>query len=201
MNSACRALSGGLVAAAALAVACCAQAQSGPMDSASHRAKPGKGFLDINVGRARYDTPCGVAGLTCQNNVTSYSVTAGNMFTENFGAELTYLNFGTAHRANGGVKARGLNLSVVGRVPLGDYFGLSGKVGTTYGITRVNAPDSAGVPTGKAKGFGFAYGVGLDVKVAHNLRGEVGWEQHDFHFAGSGTSNVRNVTLGLNYTF
>jgi opacity protein-like surface antigen len=199
MNSARRALSGGLVAAAALGFTCCAQAQSDPLASGSSR--PGKSFLDINVGRARYDTPCGVPGLTCQNNVTSYSVTAGNMFTENFGAELSYLNFGTARRADGGVTARGLNLSVVGRVPLGQYFGLSGKVGTTYGITHVNAPEGAGVPTGKAKGFGLGYGVGLDVRVAHNLRGEIGWEQHDFHFAGSGTSNVRNVTLGVNYTF
>jgi hypothetical protein len=196
-----RALTSGLIAAAALGTSGGAWAQDQSVGEGIASTKPGKRFLDINVGRASYNTPCGLAGLTCQKNVTSYSVTAGDMFSENFGTELSFLNFGTAHRAGGGVSARGLNLSAVGRLPLGDYFGVAGKVGATYGVTHVNAPDGSGVPTGKEKGFGLGYGVQMDVKVAHDLRGEIGWEQHDFHFAGSGISSVRNVTVGVAYRF
>ncbi len=206
MSSQFRAFTIAAVAVATLGISCAAAAQSAtdtPADSlhSSSSPKAGDSFIGVNIGKASYGTSCGVAGLTCQNNVTSYSVTAGNMFTRNFGAELSLLNFGTAHRADGGVTARGINLSAVGRLPLGDYFGLQGKVGTTYGITHVSAPADSGVSSGRAKGFGLAYGVGLDVNIAHGLRGEVGWEQHDFHFAGQGTSNVKNVTVGLAYTF
>ena len=123
------------------------------------------------------------------------------MFTENLGAEISLLNFGTADRANGGVSARGINLSAVGRVPLGDSFGIEGKLGTTYGVTHVNAAALSGVSSGRDKGFGLAYGVAFDVNIARGLHGAIGWEQHDFHFAGQGTSNVKNITVGLAYAF
>ena len=177
MSTTLRALTAGAAAVAALGISCAAFAQSGDNGSAAgSTARPGDSFVDLNIGKATYGTSCGVAGLTCQNNVTSYSVTAGDMFTRNFGAEMSLLNFGTAHRADGGVTARGINLSAVGRLPLGDYVGLEGKVGTTYGITHVSAAADSGVSSGRAKGFGLAYGVGLDVDITHGLRGQVGWE-------------------------
>jgi hypothetical protein len=84
---------------------------------------------------------------------------------------------------------------------LGDSVGLSGKVGATYGITHVSAVADAGLPSGRDKGLGLGYGVALDVNVIRGIHGAVGWEQHDFHFAGQGTSKVKNVTLALGYTF
>jgi hypothetical protein len=202
MSTPFRALTTGAAAVAALGLSFAVHAQAADDDARSHVA-PQKGdtFVGLNIGKASYGTSCGVAGLTCQNNVTSYSVSAGNMFTRDFGAELALLNFGTAHRADGGVTARGINLSAVARLPLGDYFGLDAKVGTTYGVTHVSALDNAGVPTGRAKGFGLAYGGAFDIDITHGLRGQIGWEQHDFHFAGQGTSNVRNVTVGLACSF
>jgi OOP family OmpA-OmpF porin len=203
MTTQFRALTIGALAVAALGISCGAFAQSG--DGAargiSFAPKAGQSFIGVNIGKASYGTSCGVAGLTCQNNVTSYSVTAGNMFSENFGAEMSFLNFGTANRADGSVSARGINLSAVGRVPLGESFGLEAKLGTTYGVTHVNAPVLSGVSSGRDKGFGLAYGAAFDVNIARGLQGKVGWEQHDFHFAGQGTSNVRNITVGLAYQF
>ncbi|MET0382378.1 MAG: outer membrane beta-barrel protein [Burkholderiaceae bacterium] len=207
MSASFRAFTAGAVAAAALGVCCGAAAQStrtgmaGGVGIGASSTKSGESFIGVNIGKATYNTSCGVAGLTCQNNVTSYSVTAGNMFSENFGAELSLLNFGTASRAGGGASARGINLSAVGRLPLGDSFGLEGKLGTTYGITHVNAAALSGVSSGRAKGFGLGYGVALDVNISRGLKGALGWEQHDFHFAGQGTSNVKNVTVGLAYRF
>ena len=202
MTTKFRALSSAALAAAALGISCGAFAQSSIGNGTeSSSPKSGDSFVGVNIGKATYGTSCGVAGLTCQNNVTSYSVTAGDMFTENLGAEISLLNFGTADRANGGVSARGINLSAVGRVPLGDSFGIEGKLGTTYGVTHVNAAALSGVSSGRDKGFGLAYGVAFDVNIARGLHGAVGWEQHDFHFAGQGTSNVKNITVGLAYAF
>ena len=205
MSTAIRALTRGAIAAAALVAACgaCAQsARDGSNTVVGNGAKAGNSFVDLSVGRATYGTSCGnVAGLTCSRSTTSYSITAGNMITRNVGIELTAMNLGRADRAGGDVRARGLNLSAVGRIPLGDSFGLEGKVGTTYGVTHVSAAANAGLPGGRDSGFGFAYGVALDINVARGVHGSIGWAKHDFHFAGQGTSSVKNVTLALGYTF
>ena len=206
MTSTFRALTRGAVAAAALGIAFGAGAQptqDGVANSVvGSGARSGNSFIGVAVGKASYGTSCGnVSGLTCSRSTTSYSITAGNMITQNVGIELTGMNLGRVDRAGGGVSARGLNLSAVARVPLGDVLGLEGKVGTTYGITKVSAADGSGVAGGRARGFGLGYGVALDVKVARGVHGALGWEQHDFKFAGQGRSNVKNVTLALGYTF
>ena len=206
MTSNLRALNRGAIAVAALGIAfgACAQSSQPSLAKEIGDAGPqaGKSFIDLSVGKATYNTSCGnVAGLTCSRGTTSYSLTGGNMLTDNLGVELSAMNFGSVDRAGGSVYARGLNLSAVGRVPLGDSFALEGKVGPTYGVTHVTTASNAGLPSGRASGLGLGYGVALDVNVARGLHGSVGWEQHDFHFAGQGTSNVRNVTLALGYTF
>jgi hypothetical protein len=159
-------------------------------------------FIGIAVGKPTYSTSCGnIAGLSCSNNGTSVSVTAGNMFTRNWGGELSYLDLGKADRAGGSVDARGVNVSLVGRLPVGDNFAFEGKVGATYGVTHVNANPVSGLLSGRASGMGLGYGVAFDVNFTGGLQGSVGWEQHDFHFAGQGMSTVKNITLGLSYRF
>jgi len=206
MTSNLRALNRGAIAMAALGIAfgACAQSSQSSLAKEIGDAGPqaGKSFIDLSVGKATYNTSCGnVAGLTCSRGTTSYSLTGGNMITDNLGVELSAMNFGSADRAGGSVRARGINMSAVGRLPLGDSFALEGKVGPTYGVTHVTTAVDAGLPSGRASGLGLGYGVALDVNVARGLHGSVGWEQHDFHFAGQGTSNVRNITLALGYTF
>ena len=111
------------------------------------------------------------------------------------------MNLGKADRAGGSVIARGVNLSAVGRLPLGDVFALEGKVGPTYGVTKVSVPVASGLPSGRARGVGLGYGVALDVNISRGLHGSIGWEQHDFKFAGQGRSKVQNVTLSVGYMF
>jgi hypothetical protein len=159
-------------------------------------------FIGIAIGKPTYSTSCGnIAGLSCSNNGTSFSVTAGNMFTRYWGGELSYLDLGKADRAGGSVDARGVNLSVVGELPLGDSFSLQGKVGATYGVTHMNVDPLSGLTSGRASGVGLGYGLAFDVHFAGGLTGSVGWEQHEFHFAGQGMSTVKNITLGLKYRF
>ena len=206
MTSPLRALTHGAIAVAALGFAAGACAQSSQTSLAREigqsSGQAGKGFIDLSIGKSAYSTSCGsLAGLTCSRGTTSYSLSAGNMITDNVGIELSAMNLGKADRAGGSVIARGINLSAVGRLPLGDVFAIEGKVGPTYGVTRISAPAVAGIPSGRARGFGLGYGVALDVAVARGLHGSVGWEQHDFKFVGQGRSAVRNVTLSLGYVF
>lgn len=203
MTSNLRALVHGAVAMSALVLATGACAQSSlAREIGDAGPQAGRSFIDLAVGKSTYNTSCGsVAGLTCSRGTTSYSLTAGNMITSNLGIELSAMNLGRADRAGGSVIARGINLSAVGRLPLGDSLALEGKIGPTFGVTRVSAAAAAGIPSGRDRGLGLGYGVALDVNVAHGLHGAVGWEQHDFHFVGQGTSSVRNITLALGYRF
>ena len=206
MTSNFRALTRGAVAMAALGIAfgACAQSSQSSLAKEIGDAGPqaGKSFIDLSVGKATYNTSCGnVAGLTCSRGTTSYSLTAGNMVTDNVGVELSAMNLGKADIAGGSVIARGINLAAVGRVPLGETFGLEGKIGPTYGVTHVTAATDAGLVSGRASGIGLGLGVALDVNVARGLHGSLGWEQHDFKFAGQGRSNVNNLTVALGYTF
>ena len=206
MTSNLRALSQGAVAAAALGIAFGACAQDSQTSLAREiggaKQQAGKSFIDLSVGKSTYNTSCGsVAGLTCSRGTTSYSLTAGNMVTDNVGVELSAMNLGKADRAGGSVIARGISLSAVGRLPLGEHFALEGKVGPTFGITKVSVPATSGLPSGRARGLGLGYGVALDVNFARSLHGAIGWEQHDLKFAGQGRSDVHNVTVSLGYTF
>jgi OOP family OmpA-OmpF porin len=208
MTSNLRALTHGAIAMVALGIAFGACAQSSQSSLATEigesTSQSGKSFIDLSIGKSNYGTSCGNvagAGLTCQRGTTSYSLTGGNMLTENLGVQLTAMNLGKADRAGGSVIARGVNLSAVGRLPLGDSFAIEGKVGPTYGVTHISAPQVAGIPSGRDSGFGLGYGVALDVNVARGWHGSIGWEQHDFHFVGQGRSAVKNVTLALGYTF
>ena len=56
-----------------------------------------------------------------------------------FGFELGYTDFSQVNRAGGRTKANGVNLSLIGKLPLGDAFNLLGKVGTLYGRTDVSS--------------------------------------------------------------
>ncbi|MEO5687141.1 MAG: outer membrane beta-barrel protein [Burkholderiaceae bacterium] len=206
MTSRLRALTHGAIAMAALGLAfgACAQTSQSSLakevDASS--STTGKSFIDLSIGKSAYRTSCGnVAGLTCSRGTTSYSLTGGNMLTENLGVELTAMNLGKADRAGGSVVARGINLSAVGRVPLGDSVAIEAKVGPTYGITHVSAAQGAGLARGRDSGFGLGYGVAMDLNLVRGLHGSIGWEQHDFHFVGQGKSAVRNVTLALGYSF
>ena len=206
MTSTFRALTHGAIAAAALGIAAGAWAQSSQSSLAKEigdaSSQSGKSFVDFSVGKATYNTSCGnVAGLTCSHGTTSYSLTAGNMITDNVGVELSAMNLGRADMAGGSVIARGINLAAVGRLPLGDIFALEGKVGPTYGVTHVSTAADSGLPSGRASGVGLGYGVALDVNVARGIHGSLGWEQHDFKFAGQGRSNVKNLTLALGFSF
>jgi len=206
MTSTLRALSHGAVAIAALGIAfgACAQTSQDGLgrEIGDSSAKADKSFIDLSVGKSTYNTSCGnVAGLSCSRGTTSYSLTAGNMITENLGVELSAMNFGNTDRAGGSVSARGLNLAAVARVPMGDTFALEGKVGPTFGVTKVSVPAMSGLASGKQHGLGLGFGVALDVNFPRGLFGSVGWEQHDFKFAGQGRSAVSNVTLALGYRF
>ncbi|XAH24946.1 porin family protein [Xylophilus sp. GW821-FHT01B05] len=198
-----RLLSRSLLATAAALAAFGAQAQTyGSSTTTGNSFIPGMtdGYVGLNVGRSKYDLDGGSGGYNFDSKGTTGSIYTGAMFNPNFGMELGYLNTGSIDRAGGSTRAQGLNLSLVGKAPLGERFGVYGKLGTTYGWTRTSAALDSGINDGKDHGFGLSYGVGASYKFTPQWAGVVEWNNNDFHFA-SGRDSVRAVTVGLQYHY
>lgn len=176
------------------------QAATRPMTSStadSYSLLPGttRGYVYGSVGRAEYDTPC---SLGCDDPDVSFKVGTGGSWSEIIGLELNYLNFGQADRNGGETEAQGVNLSLVGNLPIGEMFNLFAKIGTTYGWTDTTA--RAGFVSGDDNGFGLSYGLGAGVDLTRNWTVQAEWEQHRLKFV-SGRDEVSLLSVGVKYRF
>jgi OOP family OmpA-OmpF porin len=217
------------LAAIGLAVACSVSAQSGaspdnaPLDTTLAQAgmtttntgqrrayAPGEGnfsvipyashgYVGINVGRPDYDVAC-VGGFSCSDSTTSYHLYTGGMFNRYLGAELGYVNLGRMDRGGGKTEAHGINLSLVGRVPLG-VLHLYGKVGTTYGRTEVTASPLSGLATGKDSGWEGSYGAGIGFDLSPRSAIVVEWNRYQMRFVGAGKQDVDTTSIGYMHRF
>ena len=211
------------LAAIGLAVACTAAAQSGtppPLDTTVAQAgstanqrrayAPGEGsfsvipytahgYVGINVGKPDYDLGC-VGGFGCSDSSTSYNLYTGGMFNRWLGAEIGYVNLGRMDRGGGKSEAHGINLSLVGRVPLG-VVQLYGKLGGIYGRTEVSASPLAGIATGKESGWEGSYGLGFGFDLSPRSSIVLEWNRYDLRFVGAGKREVDTTSIGYMHRF
>lgn len=154
-------------------------------------------YVGVAGGVSRYDT-CG-GGLSCDKSDSAWKVYTGGKFNEMFGFEVGYNDFGSAQLGGGSVEARGLNFSMLAGMPIGANSGIFGKVGTTYGETRVSA-GAPGFAAGKERDWGISYGAGAHIGLNQNWQVRLDWDRTRFQFV-SGKKNVDAVTVGLQYKF
>ncbi len=193
-------LSAIVVAAASLTAVAGAQAQStanGPYSFYS----PGSGYVGLNAGKSDFSVGNGNGFFTSDNKDTIYGINAGTYFTPYFGAELGYTNFGKIDRAGGRTKAEGINVSLLGRLPLSPQFNLLGKLGTTYGRTDVSAAAGSGVTAGRESDFGLSYGIGAEYAFTPAVSGVVQYDEHKLKFAGGDSDRVGAATVGVRFKF
>jgi opacity protein-like surface antigen len=125
----------------------------------------------------------------------------GGYFSPYVGAEIGYVDMGDADFAGGRTSAHGVNLSLVARAPVSERFSIFGKLGTTYGRTRVSALPGTGVATGSESGWGPAYGLGASWDISRNWSAVLEWERTRFRFAGGDREGVSATSLGVRYNF
>lgn len=187
-----------LLAVAALTAGANANAQS---NSNYSLYGPGTGYIGLNAGQSDFSLGDGRRPFSSDRHDTVYSIYSGSYFNENFGAELGYTNFGKISRAGGETKAQGINLSLIGKLPLSAQFNLLGKLGTTYGRTDVSSNPASGIASGRESGFGVSYGVGAEYSFTPQMSGVLQYDEHRLKFAGSGRDRVSATTVGLRYRF
>lgn len=164
---------------------------------------PGSGrtSIGLNLGRSDYQVGCGNLLLGCDDEDRYVHLYGRSMVNDYWGAELGLVDMGSIDRGGGSTKAQGINLSLVGRAPLGNRFSLYGKLGTTYGRTRTSASPLSGLAEGTEHGFGLAYGAGVSYDITPRLSAVLEWDSHDLRFAGGGRDPVRATSLGLQYRY
>jgi len=184
----------GLLALTLISSGVAAQAQS----SNSWVPFTSRGYIGINVGKPSYANSCGVNGtFNCDNPKAAFNLYTGGMLNDYLGLELGYVNMGTADRGGGTTNAQGLNLNLMGRLPLGgSNFSVFGKGGTTFSRTRVSADITSGLATGTDHGWGGFYAAGLGYNVSKDSTVVLEWQNHSMSFV-DGRHDVRSTSLGF----
>lgn len=158
------------------------------------------GYVGASVGRSDFrDVDC-FSGFACDRTDTGFKIFAGGKMNNVLGLELSYINLGRADIAGGNARAQGANISLVAGVPIGDRFGLNGKVGTTYGWTHTST-SVPGYDSGDDHGWGLSYGVGASYAITRATELRLDWDRYRFDFRGPGDRDVDLLSAGINYKF
>ena len=143
-----------------------------------------------------------------------YKVFGGYQLNKNFSVEGGLFDLGSfgfraatvpAGNLNGNIRLRGLNLDLVGTLPLGDRFSVFGRVGANYTETRDNFSGSGavGVYNPNPSAHEVNPKIGLGLQYAFNdtwaMRAEV--ERYRINDATGNKGDIDLVSVGLVYRF
>jgi len=197
------------VAACVFAVAAPALAQTSPeTQTAGASATPdsswwtpgsGRIALGLNVGRSTFQAPCG-SGFACDDNGNYWTLYGRGMATPHWGGEVAFVDMGRMERAGGSTRARGLNVGLIGQVPIASTLAAFGKVGAVYGRTRTSTGVGATIAGGNDNGFGVSLGAGLSWDLTPQVSAVLAWDRYDFRFR-SGRDAVHTASVGLMYRY
>jgi hypothetical protein len=189
--------------AAAMALSAgAAIAQTGASGQQRYYAPYERGFWNyagVSVGRSDYDTSCR-AGFGCDSRDTGFKAFAGGKFNQNLGLEGSYVYLGDSNRAGGNTWAQGVDLSLVGYLPLSQSFAVNAKVGGIYGWTKTGGASAPGFATGRDNGLGLSYGVGASYALTRTVDLRLDWDRYRMKFT-TGRDDVDLASLGVAFKF
>lgn len=152
--------------------------------------------------------------ITDDDRSNGYKIFGGYQFNKNIALEGGYFNLGnfgyTANTVptgtlNGNIKLRGLNLDVVGTLPITDRFSAFGRVGANYAQARDSFSGTGAVhvlnPNPSRRDTNLKLGAGLQYAITESLvvRAEV--ERYRIDDAIGNKGDVDLVSVGLLYRF
>ena len=193
-----------------------------PMAVAAVAADSG-GYVGASLGpsRARFDDAQTIRnlGLTAvsiaeDNRDKGYKLFAGYKLDRNFALEGGYFALGSfgftaatvpAGAVGGNIHARGLNLDLVGFLPLTPSLSAFGRVGMQYAETKDTlAGIGAAVVTNRnptQRGMNYKFGVGLQYDFTDFFGARVEVERYRINEFLGNKGNVDLLTLGFVYRF
>ena len=184
----------------------------------------GYGGLSVGPSRARVDQQRITAGLLgaglattnfdSDNNGSAYKLFGGYQFHPNFALEGGYFNLGsfgfTATTAppgtlNGRMWVQGLNLDLVGSMPLSERWSATARVGAQYARThdRFRRTGVVGVqnPTPSVGDTNYKLGIGLQYAVNPSMQVRLDAERYRINDAIGNRGDINLVSVSLVYLF
>jgi hypothetical protein len=157
------------------------------------------GYVGASAGQSDFRTNCS-STFNCDQKDSAFKIYAGGNFSQLFGIELGYTDFGHMRAFGGDTEAKATNISLTAGVPLGDRFAIFAKGGGAYGRTEVTTAPSVPVARGKKSGWGSTWGVGGTFAVTRNVQVRVDWDRYKLDFVG-GDHDVDLLSAGLQMRF
>lgn len=148
--------------------------------------------------------PVLITSGTVDGKDSGVKIYGGYAFSRNFAAELSIVDlgqmtysgsFGGSTVTNGKVKTSGLNMSLVGIIPLSENFSLFAK-GGLFAWESKASDITNGFPFSQiAEDVDISYGFGASFHFNRNFSVQVEWEQFD------AVDQISLLSAGVNYRF
>lgn len=145
---------------------------------------------------------------------TGYKIFGGYQLNKNFAVEGGYFDLGKfGYRAttvptgtlNGSMKVRGLNLDLVGTLPVTEKFSVFGRVGVNYAQTRDSFSGTGAVnvtnPNPRKNDTNYKAGLGLQYAFTDSLAMRLEAERYRINDAVGNKGDVDLYSVGLVYRF
>ena len=181
------------------------------------------GGLGLGVSRAYIDDDrirSELSGVSLSTSIDNddrdfgFKLYGGYKFNKNFALEGGYFNLGefgfTANTTptgtyTGSGKFQGLNLDLVGILPVSEKFSAFGRVGYIYTETKDTFSGTGAVtvtnPNPEKKEGNYKYGLGLQYDLTRSLGLRAEWERYRVNDAVGNKGDIDMALIGLIYTF
>ena len=145
------------------------------------------GYVGAGVGHSKYETSC-APGFACDHTDIGYKIFTGGKISRVIGVEVGYVYLGKGTANGGDETAQGINLSLVGNIPIGDRFNVYGKVGGIYGWTNTETAPLSGQGGGDEHGLNWSFGAGVQFDLSRNWAVQADWDHYRFDFSNQNAS-------------
>ena len=169
---------------------------------------------DAAMARSRLGSGLTINSMSEDRSDTGYKAFVGFPFSPNWAVEAGYFDLGrfgfTANTTppgtlTGSARIKGLNLDLVGTLPITDRWSVMGRVGAAYAQTDDMFSGTGAVsvtnPTARKRETNYKYGLGTQYAFTPALSLSLDAERYRVNDATGGRGDVDMVSLGLIYRF
>ncbi|MBG6076111.1 outer membrane beta-barrel protein [Polaromonas sp. CG_9.11] len=203
---------------AALATLACAGAMAQGQDSGWYGgANVGRSAATIDderINRGLLGSGFSASTLVDDDRSTGYKIFGGYQLNRNFAVEGGYFDLGNfgytattvpAGTLDGRIKLRGLNLDLVGTVPLSEKFSVFGRAGLNYAQARDSFSGTGAVqvanPNPRKNDTNYKLGLGLQYALSESLAVRAEAERYRINDAIGNRGHIDLFSVGLIYRF
>ena len=169
---------------------------------------------DARINSSLLGSGFGSSVIVDDDRSTGFKAFGGYQINKNFAVEGGYFNLGNfgytattvpAGTLDGRIKLRGLNLDLVGTVPLSEKFSVFGRVGMNYAQARDSFSGTGAVqvanPNPRKNDTNYKLGLGLQYALTESLAVRAEAERYRVNDAIGNRGHIDLVSVGLIYRF